>query len=117
MNRMTVPASPTSIEAGPASGRGRTTQRSSSAVDTWPPMARRPAAISSVSRARSGYRMVDGPAETADSTSARAVIDLDPGRRTVARTGEGAVRAVHGWERLATGTVCRPEGRAGDRVD
>ena len=108
MNRMTVPASPTSTLAGPASGRGRTTQRSSSAVDTWPPIARRPAAISSVSRARSGYRMVDGPSEIADSTSARAVIDFDPGRRTVACTGTVAVGAVQDWELLATGTVCRP---------
>jgi hypothetical protein len=34
MKRMTVPASPTSTAAGPNSGLGRTTQRSSSAVDT-----------------------------------------------------------------------------------
>jgi hypothetical protein len=59
-------------------------------------MARSPAAISSVSRARSGLRSVLGPMESAASTSARAVIDFEPGRRTVDTTGRLAVGAVHG---------------------
>jgi putative SOS response-associated peptidase YedK len=42
---------------------------------------------------------VDGPTETAESTIALAVIDFDPGRRTVARTGWVAVGAVHGLGR------------------
>lgn len=39
---------------------------------------------------------MDGPTETAESTIALAVIDFDPGRRTVARTGSVAVGAIHG---------------------
>ncbi len=39
--------------------------------------------------------MVDGPKEAAESTIALAVIDFDPGRRTVARTGWTAVGASH----------------------
>ena len=61
--------------------------------------------------------MVDGPAETADSTRARAVIDFDPGSRTVARTGTVALGAVQGCELFATDTVCRPGRRVVDRVD
>ena len=61
--------------------------------------------------------MVDGPAETADSTRARAVIDFDPGSRTVARTGAVALGAVQGCELFATDTVCRPGRRVVDRVD
>jgi hypothetical protein len=95
-NRMTVPASPTSTCAGPRIASGRTTQRSPWWVETCAPMARRPAAISSVSRARNGPRSVDGPAAMALSTSARAVMDLEPGRRTVVLTGAFAVGAVQG---------------------
>jgi putative SOS response-associated peptidase YedK len=42
---------------------------------------------------------------------------LDPGSRTVARTGAVALGAVQGWELFATGTVCRPGRRVVDRVD
>ncbi|GAA3291594.1 hypothetical protein GCM10020218_064680 [Dactylosporangium vinaceum] len=94
--RSTVPARPTSTRAGPASGRGRSSHRLSSAVDTWQPIARRPAAISSVSRARSGPRSVVEPVETAPSTSARAVIDLEPGRRRLASSGPAVLGAGHG---------------------
>jgi hypothetical protein len=59
-------------------------------------MARRPAAISSVSRARSGRRSVLEPNDCAASTSARAVIDFEPGNRTVVRTGPAAVGASQG---------------------
>src|SRR5690606_39958443 len=48
------------------------------------------------SRARNGARSVEGPTDTAASTRARAVIDLEPGRRTVVRTGALAVGAVQG---------------------
>ncbi len=50
------------------------------------------------------------PTEMADSTKARAVIDLEPGRRTVARTGAGAVGAVQRESvTAASGTIsfCR----------
>jgi putative SOS response-associated peptidase YedK len=60
------------------------------------PSARSPAAISSVSLARSGACSVDGPCETAASTRARAVIDFEPGSATVARTGATATGAGHG---------------------
>ena len=62
-------------------------------------MARRPPAISSVSRASRGRRSVEVPTETAASTSARALIDFDPGRVTAAVTGPSAVGAVHGTSR------------------
>src|SRR5262245_39854603 len=78
-------------------------------------MARSPADISSVSRARNGARNVDGPTEIAARTSARAVIDFEPGRGTVAYSGPPAVGAVHGVIRgvrvlqSATRTVCNPD--------
>src|SRR5262249_23110019 len=130
-NRMTVPARPTSTLAGPRSEHGRTTHSSSSAVLTVAPMARSPAAISSVSRARSGARRVLDPADTAPSTRGRAVIDWEPASRTVAETGLRAVGAVHGRSRRceaswpsrvpaellsATRTVCRSGVDAGSVV-
>ena len=83
--RMTVPARPTSTVAGPSQ---RPRPHHPAVVvdggDVRMPRARRPAAISSVSRARSGARSVlEGPSASAASTSARAVIDLEPGSRTV----------------------------------
>jgi hypothetical protein len=59
-------------------------------------MARSPAAISSLSRARNGLRKVLAPTETAASTNARAVIDFDPGKAIVACIGSDAVGATHG---------------------
>ncbi len=106
---MIVPASPTSISACPVSGAGRTSQRSSSAVDTPTPRARIAAAISSVSRARSGRSIVAGPPARALSTRARAVIDLEPGSRTDVVTGPAAVGAVQGTG-FGTPTVCRSAG-------
>jgi putative SOS response-associated peptidase YedK len=72
------------------------TQRSSSIVDTDVPIARSPDAMSSVSRARNGCRTVLEPTDTAESTSARAVMDFEPGSRTVPATGCPAVGAVQG---------------------
>ena len=73
-------------------------------------MARSPAAMSSVSRARSGARRVLAPSDRAPSTSARAVIDFEPGSRTVAVTGPDAVGAVQGRYagavRFGTRSVC-----------
>ncbi len=93
--RITVPALPTSIVAGPVSGPGVMTQ-----VSPWSsmvtPRARSPATISSVSRLRSGPRRIVGDDAMAASTSARFVTDLDPGTFTVARTGPAAVGAGHG---------------------
>src|SRR3954452_1585656 len=84
--RSTVPASPTSTSAGPRSGCGVTIQSApSSAIPV--PSARRPPAIRSVSRARSGRTIRLGPSASAARTSARAVIDLEPGRVTTASTG------------------------------
>ena len=40
--------------------------------------------------------MVDGPSDSAASTRARLVCDFDPGTRTVARMGTGAIGAGHG---------------------
>src|SRR6185312_1213701 len=75
------------------SGRLRTTHSASSTVETWAPRARSALAISSVSRARSGWLRVLDPTESAERTRARAVIDFDPGSRTVWRTGRLAVGA------------------------
>ncbi|GIJ53441.1 hypothetical protein Vau01_009570 [Virgisporangium aurantiacum] len=49
-----------------------------------------------MSRARSGARSVLVPIDTAASTSARAVMDLDPGRCTEEVTGPDAVGAGQG---------------------
>ena len=82
-----------------AAAAGVTSQSApSSSIPT--PSARRPAAIRSVSRARSGRTIRLGPSASAARTSARAVIDLEPGRVTTASTGVercGVVQTVgHG---------------------
>ena len=66
--------------------------------------------MSSVSRARSGCRTVLEPTDTAESTKARAVIDFEPGSRTVPVTGCPAVGAVQGVvASAATGAAGRDE--------
>ncbi|GAA2713509.1 hypothetical protein GCM10010429_32130 [Micromonospora olivasterospora] len=55
---------------------------------------------------------MDGPPARALRTSARAVIDLEPGSRSEAITGSDAVGAVHGRSgrvavRFPTVTFCR----------
>ena len=90
--RITVPASPQSIRAGPASGPGATRQPSS-ATSIPVPRARSASIISRVSRASSPWRMVLGPSARAARISARLVIDLLPGTATTARTGPAAVGA------------------------
>ncbi|GAB3870382.1 hypothetical protein GCM10027610_132060 [Dactylosporangium cerinum] len=63
-----------------------------------------------MSRARSGARRVLAPRDRAPRTRARAVIDLEPGSRTVAVTGPDAVGAVQGRDagavRFGTRSVC-----------
>src|SRR5690606_18099036 len=70
----------------PRSGPGVTARVSASPM-IWVPSARRASIISPVSRLRSAPVMVDGPSASAARTSALFVIDLDPGRVTVACTG------------------------------
>src|SRR3954451_21214120 len=84
--RSTVPDSPASTSAGPYRGCGVTDQSaSSSSIRT--PRDRRPAAISSESRAHSGRTSRLGPSAIAARISSRAVIDLEPGSATTAATG------------------------------
>src|SRR5664279_2762920 len=95
-NRMTVPARPQSITAGPDSGAGSTSQSAPSPVMSWVitvPSARNAAAINSVSRLRRAPISLDGPVAWAARISARLVRDFEPGTVTVAVTG-----------RVATGT-------------
>jgi hypothetical protein len=64
--------------------------------------------MSSVSLARSGYRNVLDPTDTAASTNALAVIDLEPGSRTEALTGRlavGAAQAAVGGAESLVGCV------------
>ena len=86
--RITVPARPQSTPGRTRSGLGVTTP----VVGRIVVDARRrghaaPAAISRVSRARSGARSGDGPSASAARTRARLVSDLEPGTRTTASTG------------------------------
>jgi hypothetical protein len=60
------------------------------------PSARRPSAMSSVSRLTSGRRITVGRFASAPSTRARFVIDLEPGTVTVAFTGAAARGARQG---------------------
>ena len=55
--------------------------------------------MSRLSRARNGARIALGAVASAESTRARAIIDLEPGSRTVVATGRvsvGALQAVTG---------------------
>ncbi|GAA3436228.1 hypothetical protein GCM10018954_058370 [Kutzneria kofuensis] len=60
------------------------------------PSERSAAAISWVSRLRSGRCTVEGPSARAASNRARLVIDLEPGTGTVARTGSVTDGVGHG---------------------
>ena len=91
--RMTVPALPTSTFVSWPAQPGLTSHACGSPVSTWAPRACSAPAISRVSLARSGCRTWAGPAASAASTSARLVIDLEPGSRTWARTGPAACGA------------------------
>ena len=90
-NRSTVPASPASISAGPRSGPGVTSQSApSSAIST--PSARRPPAMRSVSRARSGRTRRLGPSASAASDQRPRGDRLGAGQRDDGVDGCRAVR-------------------------
>jgi hypothetical protein len=96
--RMTVPARPQSTAAGPASGAGVTSQSSpneplAGASTTCVPSDASAAAMSTVSRERSGARNREGSADSAASTRYRFVSDFEPGSATVAPTGPSATGA------------------------
>ena len=94
-NRMTVPARPQSTAAA-CHGAGVTrTVVPSSSISMPVPRACSAAIIRSVSRLRSVPVDVDGPLASAASTSARLVIDFEPGSSTVACTGSSTVGALH----------------------
>ena len=93
-NRMTVPASPQSIRAGPVSGAGVTRQVVASTSSMPAPSARRPSAISWVSRLRRAPCRMLGAVAWAARISARLVNDFEPGTRTVADSGPLTVGAV-----------------------
>ncbi len=80
------------MRAGPCNAPGITCA-SPSRTSIRVPSAASAAAISSVSRARSGRWITDGPSASAARTSARFVTDFDGGTRTRARTGRPAYGA------------------------
>ena len=85
---MTVPALPTSTltdEPGQRSRRETARSVPSSAIEQ--PRTRSAAIAREVSRASAPRAAVDGESLSAASSSARLVIDLEPGSRSVARTG------------------------------
>ena len=92
-NRITVPARPQST-VPPRSRLGKTSQ-SSSDVITVDPSVDSAVAISSVSRERRARRTTEGPSDSAASTSARLVSDLEPGSSTRTSTGARANGAGH----------------------
>ena len=106
---MTVPALPTSMGPGRPAAPGSTCQPAGRRRRSARPCARSPAAISEVSRLRSGRPAMPGAAASAASTRARLVMRLRArARRTVARTGAPARSApatgrAHGRERSAAG--------------
>src|SRR4051794_29126280 len=93
--RITVPARPQWTLTPPWSRAGVTFQ-SSPSLSTPAPIWPSAAAINSVSRERSAWRTTLGPFESAASTRARFVRDLEPGSRTAARTGPSAWGAGQG---------------------
>ena len=96
-NRITVPASPQSIWAGPRRGAGRTRSvvpPSSSSMCV--PRARNAAIIRSVSRERRAPRIVVGASARAARGSARFVNDFEPGTSTTAPNGADAQGAGQG---------------------
>ena len=96
--RSTVPALPTSMVTLPARRPGVTRQPAGgpSAASTRQPSARSPSAISWVSLATSGPVISVGLSASAARTSARLVIDLEPGTAISARTGPVAAGARQG---------------------
>ena len=80
--RITVPALPTSIVAGPLSGAGVTIQLPSFVSSIFTPRTCKPATINWLSREMRGLRIVDGFLAWAARISARLVTDFEPGIST-----------------------------------
>ena len=64
---------------------------------TAAPSARSAPTASLVSLATSGFAIAAGPSLRAASTRARLVMDLEPGSRTLARTGPAPAGACQCW--------------------
>ena len=91
MNRITVPALPTStFTAEPGAGWPGTIRQAVRDSVIPEPRARSAPAASVVSLARSGLAISAGPSPSAARTSARLVMDLEAGSRTRALTGPAA---------------------------
>src|ERR1700685_3093 len=88
--RITVPAFPTSIAAGPKSGAGLIVRSPLAASLIPTPRAFSPAIISAESREWSGRRSADGESDSAAKIRARLVTDFEPGIVNVAFTGRFA---------------------------
>ena len=85
--RITVPALPTSTDAGPVSLPGPIFRSLFSSLVMVVPKACKPAIINSESLECSGLRSSDGLLAWAAKIKARFVTDLEPGITTVAETG------------------------------
>ncbi len=106
MNRMTVPASPQSIDVPPESSPGVTSRSgpntlfegtaSAGTSSICTPSDRSASIMSAESRECSGARSSDGPSARAASTSSRLVRLFEPGSRMDAASGPRAVGATHG---------------------
>ncbi|CAB4669890.1 unannotated protein [freshwater metagenome] len=83
---MTVPALPTSTNAGPVRAPGVIVHASSDSSITVP-IATKPLFMSALSREISGRRRMDGESASAARTRARLVTDLEPGIVRLALTG------------------------------
>ena len=101
--RMTVPASPQSMEMSPGALGPGVTSHASSPWAMSAPNAVSASAISLVSRATSGWRSTDGESARDANTSIRLVSDLEEGKLTRASTGRSGVGAGHG---SLTGSFC-----------
>ena len=100
MNRMTVPASPQSIDVPPESSPGVTRRSGPNGLSAGTSSMRTPSErsasiMSAESRECSGARSSDGPSASAASTSSRLVRLFEPGRRMDAASGPRAVGASH----------------------
>ena len=96
-NRITVPARPQSISAGPLNPSCGPTVIMVPSTSIGTPSARSAATIRSLSRLRRAPVSEPPSGQSAASSNARLVIDLDPGTVTEASTGPVAVGAGHAF--------------------
>ena len=114
---MTVPARPQSTKAGPCSRSGVTVQPVlPMPISTATPRARRPSAISLVSRESSTPVIDDGPVACAARMRARLLCDLEPGTSTVPDTGPVATGAAQPCVAIAVMPASAPLSSAHDPV-